>query len=454
MTSMVAKPGPRLDRGLAAILVLLFTSSFFTAQPSQAATPAVHLINNFDRDAVIDAYSRQLKPTLSVPIGWTGDVNTCNPGSTSKENRSASLAALNYVRAMADLPPVSESSTLSKYAQAGALITTGLGYLTHYPSSKSKCFTKAGYKGNSSGNIAFQYGGTPTELSEATGARAILAYMKDYGDKNRPVGHRRWLLYPRLTQVGLGDTHNANTTVVMGGKQASPKSQWITWPTAGYFPRELEPEGRWSISHSKANFKNASVSVSTPDGRILDIKRTIKNGYGDNTLAWDMTLPPNYRSSDDDYEVTVVVSKILVGTKYVSRTYRTTFVDADPELRTNPVLDTPDGTTPLRPRLALIGVKSCTWLENYWKITLSFALTKGSYIGTFNEQSSGQKTINDRWVIDLDTGVGSPIRPTGSFPFITEGRAVKFYAMNGVSVMIDQLWLPDVTVADLTNRCR
>jgi uncharacterized protein YkwD len=474
---MEAKTSLRVGVAILSVGAILLSSLMIAPQPGHAAVSAVKLIDNFNRQAVIDAYLTQLKPGLKVPTGWTGNTLNCIAGATSKENKAASLTALNYVRAMADLPPVKLNSTLTKQAQAGALISEANRRLTHTPSSRSLCYSRDGYRGTSRGNISLGFTNNLGELSGATGARVVAGYMTDDGELNKPVGHRRWILYPRLTEVGLGDTDYANNMVVMGGKTTVPKSQWVTWPTAGYFPRELEPQGRWSISYANADFKNASVSVKTPDGLVSPIKRTIRNGYADNTLAWDMQLPKGYNATNADYEVSVTVTKILVGKKYVTRTYKVNFVQADPKENsdgTDPYSssgdfgDSPDDTnqpdwiTPemtagyVRPQMSFLGATSCTATSEGWLLTATWKVTGGNYKGLWYGERSGLKSAGDTWEISSQYLIITSVAPTGENMFRTWGMVLEFLSMTDVGrvEIIDVIRFSDWNTADITGLCR
>lgn len=315
---------------LAGLIIVGIAAS--TATPVRAAVPdPKNLINNNSRSAVIDAYLNTLKPALDVPTGWVGSIENCQAGDTTPENKQAELTAINFVRALADLPPVSINSTLSKRAQASALIIEANNQLTHFPQKWFNCYTKDGYTGSSTGNIGLMIPvGYRETKAASTGARGVVLYMDEEGSHNITVGHRRWLLYSRLTQVGVGDTDHANTIVVIGGKLAKATKRWTMWPTPGFFPRELQPNGRWSISYTGADFRKATVSVTTPDGAVSTKKHPVRIGYGDNTLSWDMRLPDAYYNSTADYAVTVTVKGIRISGKTVTKTYTVTIVDADP----------------------------------------------------------------------------------------------------------------------------
>ena len=302
------------------------------------STPALSApdpIDNGSRASVVSAYQTWLAPTLDVPVGWTGSVADCRAGTTSDADRTATLSAVNYMRAMADLAPVVLDPVLSAKSQAAALIMTANEFLSHDPPKSATCWTVAGHEAASNGNLSIGFGydtGSGQDpLAASTGPRAIVSYMTDPGPGNEIVGHRRWILFQQLKRIGSGDTSTANSLYVIDGYRAPAGTTWIPWPTAGFFPRELEPEGRWSVSYPGADFRKARVKVTTPDGPVSVRKAKVANGYADNTLSWDMTLPPGYTASTADYPVTVTVSGIrMPGGKKATRTWTTTLVRAAP----------------------------------------------------------------------------------------------------------------------------
>lgn len=307
--------------------VLALTFVLQSAQPIHAAT-TLNEINNFSRSAVVDSYLRFLKPALVLPVEWTGNALECKAGETSLRNKRDVLATLNYARALADLPPVKINLKLSQYAQASALISRANALLTHTPSKQMSCFTQDGYLGSSKGNIASAKAAEITgQLSDYAGAGAVLSYLKDPGLHNQPVGHRRWLLFPRLTEVGIGDTNSSNAIVVLGGKRLAKNDQWVMWPTPGYFPRQLEPQGRWSISFAQADFRKAQIVIKSEDGAVELQKHAIKNGFGDNTLSWEMKMPRKLIEDKADYRFEVQVNNIKLNGKLINKRYWVELID-------------------------------------------------------------------------------------------------------------------------------
>ena len=130
--------------------------------------------------------------------------------------------------------------------------------VSHYPPRDWPCWTRAGYDAAGQSNL---YEGTSRESN----SDKIEAYLDDWGGGNHRVGHRRWLLYPYLDAVGIGGTRTANVTHLFGSPfdEAAPNPQWVSWPTAGWFPSRLDPRGRWSLGSGAddTDFSQARVEV-------------------------------------------------------------------------------------------------------------------------------------------------------------------------------------------------
>lgn len=105
----------------------------------------------------------------------------------------------------------------------------------------------------------------------------------------------------------MGQTAKANAWQVMGGtpRPDATTPATIAWPRAGWFPTQLEPEGRWSLTVNDINatFTQPSVRI-TKGGKALPAPRVYpaQPGFGMPTLVWQM---PRGGAGDGDYEVTV-----------------------------------------------------------------------------------------------------------------------------------------------------
>ena len=248
---------------------------------------ATTAIDTSSKAAVKGAYRRLwVRGQQSRPRWRGGSTKQCQPGRLANESTKRQLNAINFARRMSGLTPVILDDSTVKEAQAAALIMTAKHAVSHYPPREWPCWTRVGYDAAGESNL---YEGTSRESN----SDKIEAYLDDWGGGNHRVGHRRWLLYPYLDAVGIGGTRTANVTHLFGSPfdEAAPNPQWVSWPTAGWFPSRLDPRGRWSLSSGAddTDFSSATVDV-THKGREIDgIKlRTPDNGVGKPTLVWEM----------------------------------------------------------------------------------------------------------------------------------------------------------------------
>lgn len=245
---------------------------------ARAPLPQVPRIDRTSRAAVADAYRNWLRPTMSVRNVWDGSPTPCRAGRESPAHQAATLRAVNFFRALVGVPPVTLDPDLSSRALEAALVMHANNRLSHTPAASWACWTQRAFDGASHSNL---YLGV-------TGPSAIAGYMVDPGSNNLEAGHRRWIMYAPTTSMGTGSTSLANALWVVGPwSPPDPRRAPAPWPTAGWFPVQLEPDGRWSLSMSGANFSRASVTVTGPDGRRLDVVRHVPvDGAGDPTLVW------------------------------------------------------------------------------------------------------------------------------------------------------------------------
>jgi uncharacterized protein YkwD len=282
--------------------------------PERTSAPLT--VNTADRAAVAALYNDVLTPALAVPAQWTGSVDGCNAGSTSVEYANATLTAVNVFRAMAGLPAeITRNPTKDAGAQAAALMMTANSSLSHSPPNTWTCYTADGATGAGSSNLALGVGG----------AGAVRAYIDDSGSNNGPVGHRRWILYPRQTEMGTGSTSNANALWVIGGFGPRPASPaFVAWPSAGYVPNALVYR-RWSFSvntSSAVDFSSTVVTMTQNGVAISVLVLPEHKGYGDDTLVWEPLipqLPPPAGLPDQTF--TVRLDNVIVGGVASSYTY-------------------------------------------------------------------------------------------------------------------------------------
>lgn len=294
-------------------------------------------VDRTDRRAVIDTFYDVWLHNQRVPLGWSGDTSACRPGTISGAAELATRQQINYFRSLVGLRGVSFDDDLRATAQRTALMMDANNQVSHFPPNTWDCRTAAADALAGRSNLALGSG--------ARGASAISLYVLDPGSSNTAVGHRRWLFNPRTAVMASGSTSRANALVVVGMPQHSGTvPRWMPWPSAGYFPAPLEPNGRWSLSASgsRTDFSRAVVRVTDSAGRSYPVTRYAPvSGMGPSTLVWrvgDLRRPTATR----DVTYRVRVSRIRrAGELIPAVTYAVTLVLPDRRvgLVTSPVVN-------------------------------------------------------------------------------------------------------------------
>ncbi|MGI9606617.1 MAG: CAP domain-containing protein [Acidimicrobiales bacterium] len=302
---------------LLGIVAALVAAMLMIADGVEArAGASVGAIDTFNRSEVASSYRTHIAANQTINHGWSGSVEGCRAGSASSDYDGATLETINWFRRMSGLPAVVENSS-SGAAQQAALMMHAEYNLSHYPSADWACHRASGADAAGLSNLTLGI----------AGSRGVLGQIEDPGAGNAALGHRRWLLYPRLASVGIGNTSRASAITVIGDFAARPAGEWVAWPPAGFVPADTVYD-RWSISRNdgaQADFRAASVSM-TQNGRAVTVRMLpVQNGFGDNTLAWEpIGIDPNAAS---DVLYTVTVAGIVVDGRTVSRSYEVVAFD-------------------------------------------------------------------------------------------------------------------------------
>ena len=274
---------PRLTRARAAAVAFGMVLVALVPAPAHPTSPRVG-IDTADRAAVLDAWQTMVESRAGTSAHWSGRRNGCRAGSPSAESTRTILDGINFARGLAGLTPVRFSRTLSAKAQQAALIMAANGTLSHDVPRVWKCWSRAGAAAASKSNLYYGW-------HELKPEQIVPGYLSEPGDSNVLAGHRRWILNPAATAFGNGLTNTSHALYVIGptaSHNANPS--WVPWPTAGWFPSDLEPSGRWSLASgsAKADFARAHVKVER-DGTPLKVQRhRFVRGYGMPTITWDM----------------------------------------------------------------------------------------------------------------------------------------------------------------------
>ena len=203
----------------------------------------------------------------SVSSMWSApsDPSAYKAGTLSPSSIASAQAYLNLIRRSANLDPVTFENTLNANAAQGALILAALDNgLTHYPETPenaSDAQAEAGKYACSTSNLSYLWGDWPNLLWEV-----IQGQMDDEGLGNMAcVGHRRWLLKPTISTMGIGSAYsdsgavfasirvfdhmNANPEYGTVQHDGSSAYNYVAWPASGAFLNDLFAVGiPWSVS--------------------------------------------------------------------------------------------------------------------------------------------------------------------------------------------------------------
>lgn len=310
-------------------------------------------VDTTDREAVRLFFNR-IYNAPPVPIGWTGSHARGEPGATNPDFKAATLQRVNWFRAMAGLPAaVRLSEANSAKAQQAALMMSVAGQLSHSPSPSWRYYTPEGAEAAGSSNLALG----------STGSEAIDQYMRDWGENNAAVGHRRWLFYPNTRTIGTGDVAagsldgaslwSANALWVFDVDFAAPRPQvrddFVAWPTRGFVPYTTVYQ-RWSLSYPGADFSGATLTVTRNGAAVTTRLEPVTNGVGENTLVWkmpDIAETGSHARPAADTRYHVSITGVTVGRQARSFDYDVTVFD--------PAVATPGAQLPqlVAPALAL-----------------------------------------------------------------------------------------------------
>ncbi|MDR1767331.1 MAG: Ig-like domain-containing protein [Propionibacteriaceae bacterium] len=280
-------------------------------------------IDTSSESAVRSAFLNNFVPQMDVAANWTGSVSGCNPGTTSSSHRNASITTINYFRALAGLPSVTEYATGTNHAQQAAVSMYAKQDIEHVLPTDWPCYTAAAASSADNANLSLGY---------TTAPAGIEGMISDATTGNDKVGHRNWLFYPKLSGVGIGVAFTGTPSDKNLGVQVvsiyTPEAQLdnpasskgIGWPSAGYFPYENLPGNdltqndivrRWSYAQSGVDFTGKTVTVTRNGQAISGISVLYRDKANviNPRISWSM---PNYTApsaggtgSVDEYVVTI-----------------------------------------------------------------------------------------------------------------------------------------------------
>ncbi|PKA98472.1 Cysteine-rich secretory protein family protein [Flavobacteriaceae bacterium MAR_2009_75] len=252
---------------------------------------------------------------------WTGDEPSCNPGTTPQTIKDKIFLRLDYYRKAVGLNnTLTENDSKSTKAQDAALMMHANGSLNHFPPNSWKCFTDAGKEAAAN-----------SLLTSISGAAAIDSYIRDQGAENAAVGHRRWLLWPRLQEMGIGNTSRYNALWVIGNPGTTPADapDFIAWPPEGFIPKQVVYP-RWSFSIANADFSTTTVRMRYKNGGAVSLQtEELSGAFADNTIVWQPDFNLNIIDSDTVFVVTL--NSVGINGEETDFEYEVVVIDASDE---------------------------------------------------------------------------------------------------------------------------
>ena len=237
-------------------------------------------IDTWDRAAVVRAYQEEYGDE-DPEASWTGSTETCDPGSTSEAYRNSVIRRLNYYRAMAGVQDVTEDTQQSISSQLKALILAAEEEFTHYLDSEWRCYDQQ----------ADDFGSEVLHAGYAT-RYAIDSFIRDRGDHNREVGHRRILLDRDAIGFGIGHAGSVTAMQEPGGTWSNPMRNartlgFTAWPPPGYVPSNVVFP-RWNFDEWWMATEMTALEVLDDRGEQIF---TAEFDSGQSGLAWNMQDP-------------------------------------------------------------------------------------------------------------------------------------------------------------------
>ncbi len=255
------------------------TDEPLTAYPRPEDSRRISKLGLRSAQEVCDRWNQD-HPSISREQFYPG-LDFCDPGTPDPIAQEDALRRINLFRWLAGLRPVKLNEANSSYAQAAARIMDANGQLSHFPDASWKCWSQEGYTGAGKSNIAIGY---------QTAADTVDGYIRDDGDNNAAVGHRRWLLHPDLVDVGVGHYGKGGAIWIADKSIDRESPELVTHPSPGFYPLQaIEGTDRWSLSVFRLP-KNSpvSVKVTTPWGVERPNSYEGERGSGLETIVFNM----------------------------------------------------------------------------------------------------------------------------------------------------------------------
>jgi hypothetical protein len=303
---------------------LLFTSFL----PQQAN-------KEISKQELIRLYKTYYSGSAVDSINWSSK-GQCDPGSIPNDIYAKVENRINFFRLVNRLPAIKIVADKKEEAQAAAFMMQENKSLNHSPPATWKCYSEKGRNGalySCLGIFNFK-----TIKSESF----ITDYIRDAGELNSSIGHRRWLLSSEAKKFSYGATKKTDAIYCTPEITTDTvKTAFIAYPWSGYVPCNLIfPKWSFAIpAIHKVDFSKMTLSLKNSDGTPIPFTLLPRNdNYPDHTIVWKM---PGLFSTEEENtfqnklkekgfvgkEITVKIENVKVDNKNANYEYKVKIIE-------------------------------------------------------------------------------------------------------------------------------
>lgn len=282
-----------------------------------------------DKAMAIKKYKTEYKASEikeAREIKWSGNVAACVTGDISNKVREKALTRINYFRTLSGLKKINFANENNLLAQEAAFIIFSNNKVDHDPNESWKCFSPERRRAAGRSLLGMNNFVYYPEIAFITG------FIKDHGELNKGVGHRRALLYSRAQALGYGATDKAEAISSPIHDLSSADTllfpKYFSYPVSGYNEVDL-CFPRWSFSIPDANkvdFSNSKIELHDGSGKVIEVSTFPIEDYYDPAIVWELK-----GKVDRDYllnnAITVSISGVSVNGSIRDYSYRVLFFD-------------------------------------------------------------------------------------------------------------------------------
>ena len=216
---------------------------------------------------------------VNAPIEYEvePDLDNFNPGEISDKLKTDGINAINVMRYIAGLDEVTLDDDYNSLTAYGSMINSINRTLTHFPTQPdgmSDDIYKLCYKGTSSSNISYNWHNI---------ANAVINCMQDLSRESNMahLGHRRWILYPRIGKIGVGQVGNYSCTYVFDKSNTDGYGvTGVKWPATNMPTDYFSKDDIWSYNVGKTvNMDDVKVTLVNNSGQSWTFSNNCSDGY-------------------------------------------------------------------------------------------------------------------------------------------------------------------------------